>query len=159
MGDGTFGRVYEVVSLRSGEHYACKIIRAVPRYIKSAKIEAKILCDLKDVVQGIVRVKNFFRFKKTSRHPDQYCILFEKLGKSLYQYLEENDYRGYHLKTIQSIARQVLTTLRDLKQKKGLVHTDLKPENILLVKDRSWKIDKIEDLPAQVCLFIMFWTF
>jgi dual-specificity kinase len=43
LGDGTFGRVYEVVSNRSGEHYACKIIRAVPRYIKSAKIEAKIL--------------------------------------------------------------------------------------------------------------------
>lgn len=73
----------------------------------------------------------------------------------MYQYLEENDYRGYHLKTIQSIAKQVLTTLRDLKEKKGLVHTDLKPENILFVKDRSWKIDKIEELPAQVGMIFL----
>jgi dual-specificity kinase len=118
LGDGTFGRVYEVVSLRSGERYACKIIRAVSRYIKSAKIEAKILCDLKDVVHGVVRVKNFFRFRKSSRHPDQYCIIFEKLGKSLYQFLEENDYRGYHLKVIQQITRQVLHCLKDLKEKR-----------------------------------------
>jgi serine/threonine protein kinase len=105
---------------------------------------------LKDVVDGIVRVKNFFRFRKSSHHPDQYCIIFERLGSSLYQYLEENEYRGYHLKTIQNITRQVLKCLKDLSEKKKLVHTDLKPENILFVKDRSWEIDRIEDLPLQV---------
>ena len=150
MGDGTFGRVYEVISLRSGEKYACKIIRAVTRYIKSAKIEAKILCDLKDVVPRVIRVKNFFRFRKTPRHPEQYWLIFEKLGKNLYQYLEENDYRGYHLKVIQHITRQMLEWLKDLKEKRGLVHTDLKPENILLVNDRSCKLDRIEYLPFQV---------
>jgi serine/threonine protein kinase len=76
--------------------------------------------------------------------------MFEKLGKSLYQYLEENDYRGFHLKSLQSIAQQVLVCLRDLAEKRRLVHTDLKPENILLSNDRSWEIDQIEDLPFQV---------
>jgi len=31
-----------------------------------------------------------------------------------------------------------------------LVHTDLKPENILLVKDRAWRVDRVEHLPLQV---------
>ncbi len=150
MADGTFGRVYEVCSLKSGEQYAWKIIRAVPRYIKSAKIEAKILCDIKDKVQKVVRVKNFFHFKKSNKFAEQYCLIFEKLGKSLYQYLEENDYRGYHLRVIQQITIQVLQCLRDLKENWKLIHTDLKPENILLVNDRSWLLDKIEFLPLQV---------
>lgn len=70
----------------------------------------------------------------------------------MYQILEENDYRGYHLKTIQSIAKQTLKCLKDLNEKVHMVHTDLKPENILLVKDRSWVIDKIQYMPLQVSL-------
>ena len=116
MGDGTFGRVYEVTSIRSGTHYACKIIRAVSRYVKSAKIEAKILCDIKDKVKRVVRVKNFFKFKKSSRHPEQYCLIFEKLGKSLYQYLEDNEFRGFHISVIQDFTRQILGCLKDLKE-------------------------------------------
>lgn len=150
MADGTFGRVYDVCSLKSGEQYAWKIIRAVPRYIKSAKIEAKILCDIKDKAQKVVRVKNFFHFKKANKISEQYWLIFEKLGMSLYQYLEENDYRGYHLRVIQQITIQVLQCLRDLKENWKLIHTDLKPENILLVNDRSWLLDKIEYLPLQV---------
>jgi len=84
-----------------------------------------------------VRVKNFFSFRKSNRHPEQYSLIFEKLGKSLYQYLEENEFRGFHLNVIQHFARQILECLKDLKKNLGLIHTDLKPENLLLVNDRT----------------------
>mmetsp|Transcript_13243 Transcript_13243/g.13193 ORF Transcript_13243/g.13193 Transcript_13243/m.13193 type:complete len:241 (+) Transcript_13243:105-827(+) len=150
LGDGTFGRVFEVVSLKSGEIYACKIIRAVSRYIKSAKIEARILENIKNKVQGTVRVRNHFEFQKSSQFRGQYCILFERLGRSLFQFLEMNNYKGYHLSTIQDITIQVLKSLRDMHDNANLIHTDLKPENILLEDDRSFTLDSWKELPLQV---------
>lgn len=150
LGDGTFGRVWEVVSNISGEVYACKIIRAVSRYIKSAEIEAKILKDIKYKVEGIVKVKNYFKFHKSSQHKEQYCLVFERLGKSLFQFLELNDYKGYHLSVIQDITRQVLKCLSDLHEKANLIHTDLKPENILFESNKYMDIECWEELPLQV---------
>lgn len=42
MGDGTFGRCLEVVNLTDKDTYALKIIRAVPKYVEAAKLEAEM---------------------------------------------------------------------------------------------------------------------
>ena len=42
LGDGTFGRVLEASST-TGRTVALKVIRAVPKYIEAAKIEAQVL--------------------------------------------------------------------------------------------------------------------
>lgn len=144
--------MFEVLSLKSGEIYACKIIRAVSRYIKSAKIEARILENIKKVVGGTVKVHNHFEFKKSQQHSTQYWLLFERLGRSLFQFLEMNNYKGYHLSTIQEIAIQVLKSLRDMHENAKLIHTDLKPENILFENDKSFTLDSWKELPLQVSL-------
>ena len=41
LGDGTFGRV--LLGEYHGRQYALKVIRAVKRYISSAKVEVEIL--------------------------------------------------------------------------------------------------------------------
>jgi len=107
----------------------------------------------KNKVEGVVKVKNYFKFNKTSQHKEQYCLIFERLGNSLFQFLELNDYKGYHLTTIQDISRQVLKCLCDLHEKGKLIHTDLKPENILFENDKSFEIKSWEELPLQVSIF------
>lgn len=96
MGDGTFGRVLKVMRRIDGRFFACKVIRAVPRYVDSAIVEAQILervhkLDLKDVSR-CVRIFEHFQF--TEKHDKHYAIIFETLGKSLYDFLQMNSYRG-----------------------------------------------------------------
>jgi len=48
LGDGTFGRALRCVEKKNQEVVAVKVIRAVPRYAQSARIEAQILRELKN---------------------------------------------------------------------------------------------------------------
>lgn len=73
-----------------------KIIRAVERYIESAEIECEILSSLKDKDKdddkGIVRLIEHFKFK------ENYCMVFENLGTSLYEILKMSNFRGFTMK-------------------------------------------------------------
>ncbi|CAM9536060.1 unnamed protein product [Discosporangium mesarthrocarpum] len=59
------------------------------------------------------------------------CLVFECLGQSLYDYLKRNGYRGFPMRILRPIARQLLQAIEFLHSMK-LIHTDLKPENVLL---------------------------
>jgi hypothetical protein len=64
---------------------AVKVVRAVERYTDSAKIEAKILCDIKKeggCQNFIVDLKDFFTHSEGN--VSNTCLVFEPLGKSLY---------------------------------------------------------------------------
>lgn len=83
------------------------MIRAVPRYIKSAKIEVHILKDILSKNDGtgrefIVDFKEAFDFK------DNYCMVFELLGLSLYEFQKKNDYKGFPITYVQSFFKQIL---------------------------------------------------
>ena len=135
MGDGTFGRALKCLNIIENKYYAVKIIRSVKRYNESAKIEANILLDImkKGGSQaGVVLLKEYFIH--TDKEGEHVCLVFETLGKSLYDFIKLNKYKGYSLTHIQSIARQSLKALAFLHEL-GLTHTDLKPENILLKSD------------------------
>ena len=68
------------------------------------------------------------RFSLPTGH---YCLVFECLGMSLYDFLKGHDYRPFPMFCVRDFARQLLKTL-DFLHGFGLIHTDLKPENILL---------------------------
>jgi len=59
------------------------------------------------------------------------CMVFERLGLSLYDFLRKNSYRPFHLDIIRAFGRQLLEAVAYLHDL-ALIHTDLKPENILL---------------------------
>jgi dual-specificity kinase len=61
-----------------------------------------------------------------------FCLVFEVLGSSLYDFLELNEFRGFWMQDIAKIAKQSLQALSFLHGKLKLAHTDLKLENILL---------------------------
>ena len=80
--------------------------------------------------RGIV-VNIFHDFDFTIDSKEYYGILFEKLGMSIYQLLEENSFIGFPIDVIQAIARQIFESLEFLHDHLHIVHTDLKPENTL----------------------------
>jgi len=131
LGDGTFGRVVLAHDQGSNRQVAIKIIRDVKRYMDNAKIEADIL---KDIRQADPHGNSGCAIMYETFTHDQrfYCLVFEPLGASLYDFLKGNAFRGFWMQDIQSFAQQSMQALMFLHTNLRMTHTDLKPENILL---------------------------
>ncbi|KAH7462488.1 hypothetical protein PRIC1_014937 [Phytophthora ramorum] len=133
-GLGTFGRVLECLDKQRNIVVAIKVVRKVDKYTESAKIEAAILQDVNDKDKNneslCVRMFKWFEYK------GHVCMVFERLGCSLYDYLKNHDYKPFPLHCIRAYAWQLLTSLEFIHSIR-LIHTDLKPENILLVEDEE----------------------
>ena len=147
VGLGTFGRVVECIDLKrarrsgrqrggenDGPRVAIKIVRDVKRYYDSALIEA-------DIVEDVNRrggrgtslcavMYNAFTWKS------HFCLVFESLGPSLYDFLKRHDYQPFPMVCVRDIAQQLLEALEFLHSFR-LIHTDLKLENILLTNYRE----------------------
>lgn len=133
MGDGTFGRVVAASDRRNdGKEVAVKIIRDVKKYMENAKIEADILENIRkkdpDKTSGCCLMYDTFIHEAKF-----FCLVFEPLGVSLYDFLKDNGFRGFWMQDVQEFARQSLEALSFLHDRLKMTHTDLKPENILLV--------------------------
>jgi len=135
MGEGTFGQVLECLDLEKTEKVAIKIIRSLQKYREAAMIEIDVLQRLaKADISGTryVQIRNWFDYR------NHICIVFEKLGPSLYDFLRRNSYRSFPIDLVRELGRQLLESvafMHDLR----LIHTDLKPENILLVSSECIK--------------------
>ena len=141
VGLGTFGRVVQCETLRPNHRQsssygydqqnnlnttaAIKVVRNIQRYHESAIIEADI-CERINMEQS--RQKKDLcatlldRFSLSSGH---YCLAFECLGKSLYDFLKMHKYRPFPMFCVRDFAQQLLETLEFLHGF-GLIHTDLK---------------------------------
>lgn len=138
VGLGTFGKVMECLDLHSRNrrpsYVAMKIVRSVKRYCSSAKIEADIIRQInhrggRGITHCVVLHDAFSYF-------DHYCLVFEQLGPSLYDFLKKHEYRPFPMICIQDFAVQLLEAMEFLHSF-GLCHCDLKVENILLMNDRE----------------------
>ncbi|KAI4303820.1 hypothetical protein MLD38_039409 [Melastoma candidum] len=124
MGEGTFGQVLECWDREKREMVAIKVVRGVKKYREAAMIEIDVLQQLREHDKGgnrCVQIRNWFDYR------NHICIVFEKLGPSLYDFLRKNNYRSFPID---------LVLMHDLQ----LIHTDLKPENVLLVSPEYVKI-------------------
>lgn len=136
MGEGTFGQVLECWDLEHQETVAIKIVRSLQKYREAAMIEIDVLQRLgKHDFTGsrCVQIRNWFDYR------NHICIVFERLGPSLYDFLRKNSYRAFPIDLVREFARQILESvafMHDLR----LIHTDLKPENILLVSSESIRV-------------------
>uniref|UniRef100_A0A2P2LFD0 dual-specificity kinase n=2 Tax=Rhizophora mucronata TaxID=61149 RepID=A0A2P2LFD0_RHIMU len=136
MGEGTFGQVLECFDNERKEVVAIKIVRSIQKYRDAAMIEIDVLQRLaRHDITGTrcVQIRNWFDYR------NHICIVFEKLGPSLYDFLRKNSYRSFPIDLVRELGRQLLESvafMHDLH----LIHTDLKPENILLVSSESIKV-------------------
>ncbi|XP_027354901.1 serine/threonine-protein kinase AFC2 isoform X1 [Abrus precatorius] len=136
MGEGTFGQVLECWDRERKEMVAIKIVRGIKKYREAAMIEIEVLQQLGKHDKGsnrCVQIRNWFDYR------NHICIVFEKLGPSLYDFLRKNNYRSFPIDLVREIGWQLLECvafMHDLR----MIHTDLKPENILLVSPEYLKI-------------------
>jgi serine/threonine protein kinase len=138
LGKGTFGRVLLCKDRKHAERLvALKAIRRVTKYVEAAKLEAAIMRDVnkRDAHNHSLCVR-YYRSFEWKRH---FFIATEPLGRSLYDYIQANEYNPLPLYCVQSFSDQILTAVSYLHDMK-LVHTDLKPENILLVSREQLRL-------------------
>jgi len=136
LGQGTFGLVVECIDNKRKIRVAVKIVRSVKRYLDAAEIEVDILnkLDELDVYKNSLIIRLYKSFRCLVNGIEHSCLVFEKCGRSLYDYIKKNKYRGFPLPVIAVIAYQLLHAISFCHLHK-LTHTDLKLENILFVSD------------------------
>jgi serine/threonine protein kinase len=82
--------------------------------------------------ESVVEMFEFFE------HLGRWCIAFETLGPSLYEFQKTHQFRPYPLSAVRDIIRQSIEALAYVHSLE-LVHTDIKPENICLVSGEARK--------------------
>ncbi|RAL52936.1 hypothetical protein DM860_007704 [Cuscuta australis] len=133
LGEGTFGRVLECWDRQTREFVAIKVIRSLEKYRKAAMTEVDVLRRLSEndtCYSHCVQILSWFDYR------NHICIVFERLGPSLYDFLKRNRYHPLPVDLVRDFARQILECVTYMHHLR-LVHTDLKPENILLVSSES----------------------
>eukprot|EP00252_Welwitschia_mirabilis_P021610 TRINITY_DN5584_c0_g1_i6.p1 TRINITY_DN5584_c0_g1~~TRINITY_DN5584_c0_g1_i6.p1 ORF type:complete len:393 (-),score=43.28 TRINITY_DN5584_c0_g1_i6:159-1337(-) len=110
MGEGTFGRVLECWDREAKEVVAVKIIRGIQKYRNAAMVEIDILSALARHVKSstrCVQIRNWFDFR------NHICIVCEKLGPSLYDFLRKNRYRPCPVSLVREFGKQLLESVAD----------------------------------------------
>jgi len=141
-GQGTFGTVLDVYDTKHREKVVLKVVRSVKRYLHAAYEEIDILEKLRnaDPKKGSLVVRLYGSFTTTINSHKHVCIAFERLGRSLYEFIKKNRYRGFRPEDLRPIGRQIAHSIRFCHAQK-LTHTDLKLENVLFVNDAHRTID------------------
>eukprot|EP01083_Nonionella_stella_P003983 11463_1 len=145
LGQGTFGLVMECIDNKRRIRVAVKIVRSVERYLDAAEIEVDILnkLDRFDISKNSLIIRLYKSFRCEIASIEHYCLIFEKCGRSLYDYIKKNKYNGFQLEHIAMIGYQLFHSISFCHQNK-LTHTDLKLENILFVCDEYVRCKKTE---------------
>ncbi|GJM99570.1 hypothetical protein PR202_ga16684 [Eleusine coracana subsp. coracana] len=132
----TFGQVLECWDRENKEMVAIKVVRAVKKYSDAAMIEIDVLQKLtRNDAAGkhCVQIRNWFDYRS------HICIVCEKLGPSLYDFLRKTGYHPFPVDLVRQIGEQLLESVAFMHHLQ-LIHTDLKPENILLVSSDYVKL-------------------
>ncbi|XP_047254838.1 serine/threonine-protein kinase AFC2 isoform X2 [Capsicum annuum] len=87
-----------------------------------------------------VQLRNWFDYR------NHICLVFEKLGPSLFDFLRKNSYRAFPVDLVREIGRQLLECVAFMHDMR-LIHTDLKPENILFVSAEYIKVPDYKGTP------------
>ncbi|CAB3978491.1 dual specificity kinase CLK2 isoform X1 [Paramuricea clavata] len=134
LGEGTFAKCLECYDSSTRQTVAVKVIKNVDRYRDAAKIEIKVLekiCQRNSADKNLcIMLVDWFD------HHGHICLIFERLGLSVFEFMKENSYQGYPLDQVRHISYQLTAAIKFLHSM-SLCHTDLKPENMLFVDSSS----------------------
>jgi len=141
LGKGTFGNVILCEDHKYKKKMALKIIKDIPRFVKAARTEIKILNLL---YQNYCEKYNLVSINKHFIYNSHIFIVFDVYYKNLYELSlqRKTDSR------IVSYTNQMLEGLSFL-DKKNIVHLDLKPENVM-VTDESLENIVIIDFGSSI---------
>jgi len=130
LGEGTFGRCLKCYDRKREKVIALKVIKNVDKYREAAKLEIKVLDKIaqKDPNDEslCIKLQSWFEYH------GHICLAFERLGKSVFDFMKENNYQKYPMHQVMHISHQLISAVKFLHGIR-LAHTDLKPENMLFV--------------------------
>ena len=132
LGQGGFGKTYEVINVRSKTARVLKIlINNQPKAVELFQREAEVLKVLDS--PGIPKVEQdgYFVYHPRSQQP-LHCLVMEKIeGMNLYEYLKHRDGRPIDQKLAVQWLKQLVNILQLVHEQKYF-HRDIKPPNIML---------------------------
>lgn len=141
LGKGSFGEAVKCYDHKNKEMVCIKIINSREEFQNQAMVEIKILTSISlndtNNESGNVKFYHYFNFR------GHICLVFELLGKNLYECIQLNNFNGLDLSTIRCYTMDILTSLMFLRTLK-IIHCDLKPENILVDQDNENKVKIID---------------
>ena len=141
IGKGSFGEAIKCYDYKNKDLVCIKIINSQEKFQNQALTEIKILSTISahDINNDSNNVKfyNHFNFR------GHICLIFELLGKNLYEYLQLNNFLGLDIIQIKNYTMQILFSLLFLRNI-NIIHCDLKPENILILQNNSNQIKVID---------------
>lgn len=131
-GEGAFSNVYTCIDTRTQQKIIIKVCRSSRSYVEAAIEEIKTMHKLNKIdvnLHHFVHYYGHFTFKGHT------CIIFERLGSSLFAILQYHRFRPFSVDAIRSFMWQIVSSV-DILHRNNMIHTDLKLENILL-KERG----------------------
>ncbi|EAS00348.2 Serine/Threonine kinase domain protein (macronuclear) [Tetrahymena thermophila SB210] len=142
LGKGTFGQVAKCSKNGTNDLFAVKVIKNRPAYFQQAKNEILLLRVLnkqeeqngENYQKRIVNLVDFFVFR------NHFCLVFEMLELSLYDYLKNTKFCGFSFSVIAQWTKSILEGMV-IAESKQIIHCDLKPENIMLKNNQLKIID------------------
>ena len=141
LGKGSFGEAIKCYDHKNKDLVCIKIINSQKKFQNQAMTEIKILSLISsnDINNDSNNVKfyNYFHFR------NHICLVFELLGKNLYEYLQLNNLTGLDISLIKCYTLQILFSLLFLRNL-GIIHCDLKPENILIFPNNASQVKVID---------------
>jgi len=152
LGQGTFAQVFKCRCVATGKLVALKIVKNKAEYTSQAAIEIDIFQALAKDIPQRDSLDNLM-YETEGRHPNKQsnlmvemfcyfmhqshlCLVFELLGKNLYETLKRRQFRGLPIGVVRDILKQAIEGVNELSQR-NIVHCDVKPENILLVSNNA----------------------
>jgi dual-specificity kinase len=130
-GEGTFSNVYSCVDVTTHDRFVIKASRSRRCYVEAAEEEIKTM---KFINRLDPNHEHFVQYYGSFVHKSHVCLIFERLGPSLFSVLRCHRFRPFGLSTVRSFMWQIVSAV-DLLHRNKLIHTDLKLENILLAGD------------------------
>lgn len=145
LGGGAAGHVYRVKN--NNQEYFLKIsIGTFGRNQVNNEIE-KYKLIIKN--SGQAEKDMFLEIKDVAINQKIAGFVGELMDKNLFQILEERDYAGFRLDSVQYIGRILVKQLCFL-HRLNLIHTDIKPENIMVKDVNNVSIIKLIDFGGMI---------
>ncbi|CAD8194947.1 unnamed protein product [Paramecium pentaurelia] len=132
LGEGSFGFIWKVKQIQTGQIYACKLVK------NSMKKEKTLLQREVKILHLLKGKKGFTQIITSGQdHKNTYFIM-NLLGDNLEQV--RTKYGNFNTTTILNTGQQMIMLLKELHNT-NIIHRDIKPENFVVHQEKVHLID------------------